>query len=128
MVKAMKTKSGSISRPFRVKKELLPQLKNKELDYFFTKNTVSFFEILGMNCNFLNEDPEQWDTLEEYKNSKLKLESLAVINDCGERGVALVQNYTQKITRNEDQLQYLLQVVDDHRKKFPNANKSTLTS
>ena len=119
MVKSMKTKIGSSTRQFKFEAKSIQRFKTLELEDFFTRNTFSFFEITGLNTIFLNEDPEIWENLEEFKSAKKMLDSIAVTNDCAERGVALIQNYTQK-------LQYLLQVVDDHRKKFPNSNKNTL--
>ena len=51
-----------------------------------------------------------------------------VINDRAERGVALVQDYNKKLTKNEDQLQFLLQVVKEHRRQFPDCTKRNLAS
>ena len=50
-----------------------------------------------------------------------------VVNDHAERGVSLTEEYSNSITKNEDQLQFLLQVVQEHRKAFPNSKKCTLT-
>jgi len=49
-----------------------------------------------------------------------------VVNDCAERGVALIQSYNNALTKNEDEKQYLLQLVSDHRKKYPKPNKTVL--
>ncbi|KAG7166456.1 hypothetical protein Hamer_G005562 [Homarus americanus] len=51
---------------------------------------------------------------------------LKVVNDLAERGVALMTEYTKLITADEEQKQYLLQVVADHRKQFPTPKKSAL--
>jgi hypothetical protein len=52
--------------------------------------------------------------------------NLLITNDCAERGVALISDYIEIVTKNEDQRQDLLQGVEMHRKSFPNAKKSTL--
>ena len=52
---------------------------------------------------------------------------MKVVNDHAERGVALIQEFSGLLTRDEDQLQFLLQVVHEHRKAFPDSNKKTLT-
>lgn len=51
---------------------------------------------------------------------------LAVVNDVAERGVALIEEYNKCLTKNEEQLQYLLLVISEYRKKYPNCNKKTL--
>lgn len=50
------------------------------------------------------------------------------MNDHAERGVALIQEYSDKLTKDEEQLQYWLQVVADHHKQFSMVNKKTLTN
>src|SRR6218665_1131953 len=58
--------------------------------------------------------------------AKKMLRGLKVVNDAVEHGVALIQSFNSVITNQEEQKQYLLQVVEKHRLFFPNANKSTL--
>lgn len=53
---------------------------------------------------------------------------MQVVNDFAERGVALIQNYNSILTKDENQKQFLLQVVESHRKRFPDARKSTIIS
>ncbi|ESO04140.1 hypothetical protein HELRODRAFT_184710 [Helobdella robusta] len=47
-------------------------------------------------------------------------------HDAAERGVALIQEFNRVLTNGEDQLQYLFQVIEKHRKDFPNPKKSTI--
>ena len=49
------------------------------------------------------------------------------MNDHAERGVALIQEYSGLITNDEIQLQFLLQVVEDHRKMYPDSRKMTVS-
>lgn len=49
-----------------------------------------------------------------------------VVNDVAERGVALITQFNKCITNNEEQRQYLLQVVENYRKVFKNCDKKTL--
>ena len=44
-----------------------------------------------------------------------------------ERGVALVQESSCRLTKDEEQLQFVMQIVAEHRKKIPNALKQNLT-
>jgi hypothetical protein len=47
-----------------------------------------------------------------------------VVNDLAERGVALIQQFNSSMTRDEEQTQYLLQVVEQHRHHFSAPTKS----
>ena len=42
------------------------------------------------------------------------------------RGVALIEDFSGRLTKDEDQLQFALRVVADHRKKFPVTLKRTI--
>ena len=48
------------------------------------------------------------------------------MNDNAERGVALVQSYNRLLTKDEEQLQFLLQVVSEHRRVYPDTLKKKL--
>ena len=54
--------------------------------------------------------------------------SLIVISDAAERSIALMSQFNQSITgtKNEAEMQTLLQVVADHRRRLPDTHKSTL--
>ena len=52
---------------------------------------------------------------------------LKVTNDAPEKGVQLVQQFAHTITKGED-MQWLLQCVEAHRKKFASFRKSTLNN
>ena len=51
---------------------------------------------------------------------------MKVVNDTAERGIALMQQYNSSLTKNEEQKQFLLRLVERHRKTFPSSAKSTL--
>ena len=64
---------------------------------------------------------------EGFQRSSQIVRNLAVVNDHAERGVALIQEFNGSLTKDEEQLQFLLQVVADHRKAFPDKRKRTLS-
>lgn len=97
----------------------------KKLHNFVTKNTCNFFTILGISQAFLQVDPSQWEYQAEYQRSQQLVQSVRVVNDLAERGVALIQEFNSSLTRDEEQKQYLLQVVEDHRNKFLAPTKSS---
>ena len=54
----------------------------------------------------------------DYRFARDFAKILEVTNDCAERGVKLFGDVLA-MTKDEKQRQYLLQVVEDHRKNFP---------
>ena len=59
--------------------------------------------------------------------AKATVEGLFVTNDHAERGVALVKEFTRQLTKDEEQFQYLLQVVASHRTRMSKGTKQALT-
>lgn len=90
----------------------------KGLHDFVTTSTRQFFQLLGLSEDFLQLEPSAWHFDEAYIENQKIAQSVAVVNDLAERGVALMQEFNCSITRNEEQKQYLLQVIEDHRTKL----------
>lgn len=103
-------------------------LRHSNLSDFVTKSTKDLFEITGLSYSFMAEDPAAWAANPAYVEAVRGVESLQVVNDTAERGVALIQKFNRKHTQNEEQLQYLLLVVQDHRKLVGDFTKSTLSN
>ena len=57
---------------------------------------------------------------------KERVKNMTVVNDCEERGIALIKDFNNTITKDETQKQYLLHVVAHHRKKFKEQTKTGL--
>jgi len=68
------------------------------------------FKRFGLSTNFLKVDPSEWNTQNDYIQSQLTIRSLKVVNDTAEREVKLMEGFNDKITKNEDQKQFLLKV------------------
>lgn len=79
-----------------------------------------------MPYDFLDEDVELWSNSESFKECSEFFKKLKVTNDVAERGVSLLEEYNECLTKDEEQFQYLLQIVREHRKRYPNCNKKTL--
>ena len=101
----------------------IPDLRLRDL---VTKDTRLFFEILTIPDSFLEADPETWVTNTDYLQAEAVVRGLRVVNDTAERGVALLQEYNALLTKDEEQTQFVLQVVKEHRKLYPDSNKATL--
>jgi len=94
---------------------------------FVSKRSRTLFAMLGMPDGFLSEDPQSWSDRDDFKTAEAIVKTQAVTNDHAERGVALIQEAAQSgIFKNEEQLQYALQVIEQNRAMYPDAKKSTL--
>ncbi|KAL4720394.1 hypothetical protein ACJJTC_002056 [Scirpophaga incertulas] len=103
-------------------------IHEKNIENFVSSNSLKFFQVLGISSDFFYKDVETWNEDPDYIAAKNIVHSLRVVNDIAERGVALMEEYNKLITTNEEQKQYLLLLVKEYRKKYPNTNKSTLAS
>jgi hypothetical protein len=81
--------------------------------------TRRFFQKLRLEDGFLDADPGTWMEREDFRTAAAYVQRIAVINDHVEQEVALIQEYNRRLTQDEEQLQFLLQVVSRHRAEFP---------
>lgn len=97
-----------------------------ELSSFVSSQTLDFFETLsGVRWHsFLTEDPKTWHNNSEFKNLENIVNKLIVVNDPAERGISLITKFNNILTHQEDQKQFLLQVIEAHYKIFPNSKKA----
>lgn len=93
---------------------------------FLTKQNV-FFSSFGLDDDFLEIGPSEWENNEEYQIAFEFCQNLFVVNDSAERGVKFIKEYNRILTRDEEELQLVLQVVDLYRKKYFHHTKSVLT-
>jgi hypothetical protein len=101
------------------------------LEAYVTCGSSVMFDLLSVNGQekakvFLSKPPALWHLDHTYQSMKAKVKLLKVVNDCAERGVALVQAYNSALTKDETQKQYLLRLVSSHRKQFPAPTKAAL--
>ena|SRR6218665_1589032 len=97
------------------------------LESSFSTKSMLFFKKLQLSTEFLTEDPSAWESRSDYQNSVEKVSALKVVNDFAELGVALVQSYNRLLTKVEDELLFILQVVEEHRRQYPDTLKRTLS-
>ena len=82
---------------------------------FVNSGNMKFFDILKLQKDFICVPPCDWNNQESYLKCNNMLQKIRVVNDVAERGVALIQNYLHILTKDEEQMQCLLKVVNDHR-------------
>ncbi|XP_025424672.1 uncharacterized protein LOC112693695 [Sipha flava] len=92
-----------------------------------THKSKNIFQSFKLSMDFLQQNPENWPNIDSYKKAKNILHHLSVINDAAERGVKLMEDFNTKFTKNENQKQYVLKVVQEYRKKYPSHSKNMLT-
>jgi len=80
---------------------------------------------LTSSCQEIHS-PHTWSTSAVFQQAQSIVCSLTVINDAAKRSVALMSQFNQSITKNEAEMQTLLQVAADHRRRLPDTRKSTL--
>lgn len=123
MIKALeKDSSSDYEKRITIDKN---SVSEEKMHKFVTKNTRKFLEDFGVNIDWLQIDPELWPTDENYKNARNYFQKLNVVNDSAERNLRLVDTFNQSF-KSEDEFQQLLQIVEKHRREYPNAKKSTL--
>ena len=126
IVHNMKTVEGTREPVPRVT-AFVEDLVTKNLPDFFTTSTMTFLKALAIDDSFLEAQPHLWSSMQSCVEGKQRVNSLLVTNDAAERGVALIPQFTANgRTKQEDQLQAMVQVVEQHRRKYPNATKKEL--
>lgn len=125
MVKALDNEAP----PHPPKRPRIPDILYEEEDglaTLTTKNSLHLFHLLDLPRGFLKEDPTTWEKNAEFLAALERVRQLPVINDRAERAVALAQDLNRKLTVREEQYQFLLQVIHDHRRQFPVPKKQSL--
>ena len=112
----------SVKRPH----QKLNEFESKTLSSFVSMRTKESLVKFGLDLDLLETDPSTWQNKSSFQEAVKKARALSVITDTAERVVALIQEYNKLLTKSEDQLQFLLQLVAEHRSAFPDSQKSTL--
>lgn len=107
--------------------ELIKTYANKDISDFVTRITFQFFRRFQIGTDFLGKDPSTWKYNKSYLEGLEIVSKLKVVNDTAERGIQLMSTYNQMLTKNEKETQFVLQVVEFYRKKYPSSNIKDLT-
>lgn len=124
MISAVKKEENKIDeKKIILSKNQLDTICSKDISDFITKRTLEFFNQLKLSSDFLNIAPEHWAENDSYKLCCDTIKSIKCVNDIAERGIALIQKYNRTLTKDEEQKQFILQIVQLHRQQYPNCNK-----
>lgn len=98
----------------------------KNIDEFISQGSLKLFSRFNIDDGFLQNDPVSWESSPSFLNGKQIINSLKIVNDTAERAVKLMEEYNSTLTLDEEQKQFILKCVQEHRKIFPDCKKSTL--
>lgn len=98
----------------------------KDLSDFITIRSKGLLDRMEISMEFLRSDPSTWSEREEFVAGLKKCGSIHVVNDPAERAVKLITEYNRSLTHDEDDRQFLLQVVEYYGRKWPSSKKSDL--
>lgn len=101
-------------------------LEDIDLDFFVSKSSMAFFEIMGIDTAFLDCDPSEWNSRDDYKSARHSVSCLYVVNDLAERAVSSIKEYNLLITKNEINKQCMIQGVRLSRQMAPKCTKKML--
>ncbi|XP_050530378.1 uncharacterized protein LOC126899463 [Daktulosphaira vitifoliae] len=103
-----------------LKQEFFTDMLEQSSGYFFIR--------FNIDTEFLKLDSSNWEGDKYYQEAKKIVKSIRVVNDTAERGVKLMEEFNDKLTKNEAQKQFILQVVQKYRKVFPDHKKKSMTA
>lgn len=127
MVKKLQFQSNTKVNSKKANISSISDISQINLDHFVSNNTENFFEILfGKVPEFLNKDPDTWILDPEYLMMETEIKHILIVNDVAERGVKLITDYNTILCNDEEQKQFILQIVENHRKRFPIITKANL--
>jgi hypothetical protein len=109
--------TGSVDRNRWVPKE--GEIASMSLTDLASPASLRFLKSLRIKEAFLELPPEQWEDNDGFREDRMKLERLKVVNAGAERGVAMITTFNDTLTRDEETKQALLQVVEHHRRLHP---------
>lgn len=101
--------------------------KFKQMSDFVSFNTRTLFERFRAPTDFLSLDPEEWGADESYKKAKNIFEHVHVVNDSAERAVKLFSEYNFILSKDEEEKQFIVNVVQEYRSKYPSFSKADLS-
>lgn len=121
-----KTDSNENIKRLNLKESEISEFVKNEIEFFVSSETLDFFKIFNLDTEFLLNDPADWSENLSFQNALQMVSKLKTVNDTAERGIKLIEDYNSILTTNEEQKQFVLKVVSDYRKIFPDCKKETL--
>jgi hypothetical protein len=101
---------------------------NAQLCDLVDASSICALRLLVGDTDFiLKMDPSLWADDHKYEILQKSVQSLSAVNDVAERSIALVTELNESpLTRNEEEFQKVIQVVEDNRRRLPDVRKDLL--
>ena len=110
---------------------IIPQINKNKKKYsipeFIGDQSLHMFNSSGCTTTWLTQPPEKWEEDPDYVKMKNIFSGVKYVNDPAERCVKLIEDYSSSIVRDEEEKQYLLQLVEKHRRDLPTMSKKALS-
>ncbi|XP_037930854.1 putative nuclease HARBI1 [Teleopsis dalmanni] len=116
---AKENPSAHSKRSTPSKDKLCGSLYEKNIDDFISFKSKALFNRLKIDESFLNERPTSWSSNASFQYAKNKVLTLRAVNDAAERAVKLIQDFHRKIIVEDEQKEFLLRCVQEHRYVYP---------
>ena len=97
----------------------IPQFQNLSVVQFVTRRSLNLFEALRLPQEFLAAAVNTWTERADYSAAQKTVHALKVVNDYAERAVRLATDFSEVLTKSDEQRQLLYQVIEHHRKLLP---------
>ena len=97
---------------------------NLEIVNLIGDGSMFLFHVLQFDRSFLNLHVSEWYKNDSFKEMENFVKFMKVTNESAERGVKLVSDFANTLTKTDSQRTDLLQVVQAHRKFHPVQKKS----
>src|SRR6218665_3498381 len=115
------------TEPLKTRTPVFPQLNaSTRLIHLIGKKSLLMFNLLNIESDWLGLPPAQWETVDNFQKAAMFVFHVKVVNDLSERAMKLITDFADTVTNYEDQLQFMLPVVEAHRRKLPGFTKETL--
>jgi hypothetical protein len=101
----------------------VPNYLNYGIQQFISQQSKRFFERFSIPMDFIEKDPTTWTNEDSFKTGMKIVKKLKVVNDTAERGIKLMHDYNQVLSKNEEEKQFILQIVSQYKTQYPDVKK-----
>ena len=117
MVVALDTFNDTNVKKLIISPNNVTQYIDNDIEGFVSQKTLEFFKRFTIPTDFINKDPSVWENDPNYTIGFNIVNNLRVVKDSAERGVKLMQEFNNVLSRNEEEKQIIMQIVSDYRKR-----------
>lgn len=93
-------------------------LIQSDISDFVTSNTMNFFHRFDIDTEIFHYDPSTRLLREDYIEARNRLKNVKVVNDSAERGVKIISDYIKILSKDENEKQWIVLVVQELRKMY----------